>query len=99
MSSDDVEKCATGGSDIKINYKLDLHLKVLGISVKPTFSDSASFECPISSSQIEVSYVPRINGEADRVGYHWRAIGFIAWRVQFQLQRQCMRWTMYHMRS
>jgi hypothetical protein len=95
MISDDVEKCGTGGSDIKINYKLDLHLKVLGVSVKPTFSDSASFECPISSSQIEVSYVPRINGEADSVGYHWRTIGFIAWRVQLQ----CMRWTMYRIRS
>jgi hypothetical protein len=34
-------------------------LKVLGVSVKPTFSDRASFECPISSDQISVR--PRPN--------------------------------------
>lgn len=53
--NDLASKCGPGGSDIRINYKLNLDLRVLGVSVKPTFSDTASFECPISSSDIEVS--------------------------------------------
>ena len=49
-------KCGGDGSteDITIDYDLYLKLKVVGITVDPTISSSASFDCPISASDIEV---------------------------------------------
>nr|XP_031857705.1 uncharacterized protein CI109_006865 [Kwoniella shandongensis]KAA5524777.1 hypothetical protein CI109_006865 [Kwoniella shandongensis] len=51
-----IEKCGiTGGSvqDITVDYDLRLKLKVLGLTISPTISNSASFECPITSKDIE----------------------------------------------
>ena len=56
--SDLSSKCGVGGGavqDITVNYDLDLHLKILGISIQPKLSSSASFPCPISASDISVS--------------------------------------------
>ncbi|WVQ79184.1 hypothetical protein IAT38_001280 [Cryptococcus sp. DSM 104549] len=39
--------------DITVDYDLELKLKVLGVTLSPTISNSASFECPITSSDIE----------------------------------------------
>ncbi|WWC65830.1 uncharacterized protein I303_108452 [Kwoniella dejecticola CBS 10117] len=51
-----ISKCGiSGGSvkDITVDYDLYLKLKILGITVSPTISNSASFECPITASDIE----------------------------------------------
>ncbi|ORY34783.1 hypothetical protein BCR39DRAFT_514697 [Naematelia encephala] len=40
-------------SDITVDYDLLLKLKVLGVSISPTVSGSASFECPITESDLE----------------------------------------------
>ncbi|WWD20304.1 hypothetical protein CI109_104780 [Kwoniella shandongensis] len=56
LNTDVVEKCGiTGGSvqDITVDYDLRLKLKVLGLTISPTISNSASFECPITSKDIE----------------------------------------------
>lgn len=50
-------KCGVGGGavqDITVIYDLDLHLKILGVSIEPKLSNSASFPCPITASDIEV---------------------------------------------
>ncbi|WWC92802.1 uncharacterized protein L201_007761 [Kwoniella dendrophila CBS 6074] len=39
--------------DITVDYDLYLKLKILGITVSPTISNSASFECPITASDIQ----------------------------------------------
>ncbi|KAG8695953.1 hypothetical protein FRC09_008831 [Ceratobasidium sp. 395] len=39
-------------SDIPVNYKLTLKLKVLGLTISPSFSGSASFSCPLQASDI-----------------------------------------------
>jgi hypothetical protein len=41
--------------DITIDYDLYLNLKVLGITVHPTISNSATFPCPISATELKVS--------------------------------------------
>ncbi|WRT69696.1 uncharacterized protein IL334_006686 [Kwoniella shivajii] len=49
-------KCGISGgavSDITVDYDLYLKLKILGVTVSPTISNSASFECPITASDIE----------------------------------------------
>ncbi|KAH9934736.1 uncharacterized protein B0H18DRAFT_869232 [Fomitopsis serialis] len=40
-------------SDITINYKATVDVRIFAIPVKPTISNSFSFECPIDSSDIE----------------------------------------------
>ena len=51
-----MEKCVQGGGqEITVNYDLDLHLKILGVSIQPKLSSSASFECPIKSSDLQVN--------------------------------------------
>ncbi|QRW00193.1 glycoside hydrolase family 28 protein [Ceratobasidium sp. AG-Ba] len=39
-------------SDIPVNYQLTLKLKVLGLTISPSFSGSASFSCPLQASDI-----------------------------------------------
>lgn len=39
-------------SDIPVNYKLTLKLKILGLTISPSFSGSASFSCPLQASDI-----------------------------------------------
>ncbi|OCF34489.1 hypothetical protein I317_04917 [Kwoniella heveanensis CBS 569] len=54
--NDLIKKCGIlGGStqDITVDYDLYLKLKILGVTVSPTISNSASFECPITASDIE----------------------------------------------
>ncbi|WVQ95829.1 hypothetical protein IAU59_002928 [Kwoniella sp. CBS 9459] len=54
--NDLIKKCGIlGGTtqDITVDYDLHLKLKILGITVSPTISNSASFECPITASDIE----------------------------------------------
>ncbi|OWZ43379.1 hypothetical protein C356_03466 [Cryptococcus neoformans c45] len=54
--NDLIKKCGiSGGSaqDITVDYDLNLKLKILGITIDPTVSNSASFECPITASDIE----------------------------------------------
>ncbi|TFY64869.1 hypothetical protein EVJ58_g2336 [Rhodofomes roseus] len=40
-------------SDITINYKATVGVRILAVSVKPTISNSFTFECPIDSSELE----------------------------------------------
>ncbi|KAK8849675.1 hypothetical protein IAR55_005010 [Kwoniella newhampshirensis] len=50
------EKCGIEGGpvqDITVDYDLHLKLKILGVTINPTVSNSASFECPITASDIE----------------------------------------------
>ncbi|KAL0249929.1 hypothetical protein I308_103232 [Cryptococcus tetragattii IND107] len=53
--NDLIKKCGIAGSaqDITIDYDLNMKLKILGITIDPTVSNSASFECPITASDIE----------------------------------------------
>ncbi|XAO25632.1 hypothetical protein I312_104460 [Cryptococcus bacillisporus CA1280] len=53
--NDLIKKCGISGSaqDITIDYDLNMKLKILGITIDPTISNSASFECPITASDIE----------------------------------------------
>ncbi|KAE8542520.1 hypothetical protein D1P53_001299 [Cryptococcus gattii VGV] len=53
--NDLIKKCGISGSaqDITIDYDLNMKLKILGITIDPTVSNSASFECPITASDIE----------------------------------------------
>ncbi|KAK6908453.1 hypothetical protein I203_102454 [Kwoniella mangroviensis CBS 8507] len=49
-------KCGISGGtkqDITVDYDLYLKLKILGVTVSPTISNSASFECPITASDIQ----------------------------------------------
>ncbi|KAF8610520.1 hypothetical protein BDV93DRAFT_483817 [Ceratobasidium sp. AG-I] len=39
-------------SDIPVNYQLTLKLKILGVTISPSFSGSASFSCPLKASDI-----------------------------------------------
>ncbi|KAG9122827.1 hypothetical protein FRC07_000624 [Ceratobasidium sp. 392] len=39
-------------SDIPVKYQLTLKLKVLGLTISPSFSGSASFSCPLQASDI-----------------------------------------------
>jgi len=39
--------------NIDISYKLTLHLKILMVTISPSFSGTADFECPVSLSDIE----------------------------------------------
>lgn len=43
---------STARSDLTVNYRIVLKLKVAAISVSPSFSSSASFACPLSESDI-----------------------------------------------
>jgi LEA14-like dessication related protein len=48
-------KCGIGGgpvSDITVNYDITLALRVLFFTVSPTISNSASFQCPLTASDI-----------------------------------------------
>ncbi|KZT68124.1 hypothetical protein DAEQUDRAFT_671885 [Daedalea quercina L-15889] len=40
-------------TDITVNYKATVGVRILAIPVKPTISSSFSFECPIDSSELE----------------------------------------------
>ncbi|WVQ74987.1 hypothetical protein IAR50_004595 [Cryptococcus sp. DSM 104548] len=54
--NDLISKCGILGTtteDITVDYDLNLNLKILGLTVNPTISNSASFECPITESDIE----------------------------------------------
>nr|XP_019043544.1 hypothetical protein I302_08123 [Kwoniella bestiolae CBS 10118]OCF22474.1 hypothetical protein I302_08123 [Kwoniella bestiolae CBS 10118] len=51
-----ISKCGISGGakkDITVDYDLYLKLKILGVTVSPTISNSASFECPITASDIQ----------------------------------------------
>ncbi|KAK4053774.1 hypothetical protein OIV83_001430 [Microbotryomycetes sp. JL201] len=53
---DIANKCGFTGSSaskIKINYKIALKMNVLSLKITPTFSSSASFDCPLSEDQIK----------------------------------------------
>ncbi|CAE6429303.1 unnamed protein product [Rhizoctonia solani] len=39
-------------SDIPVNYRLTLKLKIAGVAISPSFSGSASFGCPLKASDI-----------------------------------------------
>jgi hypothetical protein len=68
--NDILSKCGIGGdsgtkSPIKVNYDLTLKLKVrtafvqsswqiLGVTISPTISNSASFDCPVTEADIQV---------------------------------------------
>ncbi|KAK4688436.1 hypothetical protein P7C73_g1674, partial [Tremellales sp. Uapishka_1] len=54
--TDLISKCGIEGGavqDITVDYDLTLKLKVLGVTVSPKISSSASFECPITQAEIE----------------------------------------------
>lgn len=44
---------SSGESDLKVNYKVETKVKVIAVSVSPTFSSSASFACPLSESDLK----------------------------------------------
>ncbi|KZV72880.1 hypothetical protein PENSPDRAFT_329061 [Peniophora sp. CONT] len=48
---DILQKCLAG-SDLDVNYKLSVDVRVLSVPVKRTISQSASFKCPIDSSSV-----------------------------------------------
>ena len=50
--TDLISKCGNPPQDITIDYDLDLQLKILGVSIDPKLSSSATFTCPISSGDI-----------------------------------------------
>ncbi|GAB5587822.1 hypothetical protein Unana1_02722 [Umbelopsis nana] len=55
MLSDIATKCGLLGGQKKpltVNYKLQLAVKVLFVTVHPTVSSSASFDCPIQNGQL-----------------------------------------------
>ncbi|KAH7889429.1 hypothetical protein F5I97DRAFT_1934337 [Phlebopus sp. FC_14] len=57
-------KCGGGGSaksDITVDYDIMLGLRVLFFTVYPTVSNSASFMCPLSASDIS-NLIPAISG-------------------------------------
>lgn len=43
----------SGSSDLKVNYKVETKVKVIAVTVSPTFSSSASFACPLSESDLK----------------------------------------------
>ena len=50
--TDLISKCSSN-QDLTVDYKLNLDLKVIGVTVHPSLSSSASFACPVDGSQIE----------------------------------------------
>ncbi|KAK4058902.1 hypothetical protein OIO90_000348 [Microbotryomycetes sp. JL221] len=53
---DIAQKCGFTGasaSKIKINYKIALKMNVLSLKITPSFSSSASFDCPLSESDVQ----------------------------------------------
>lgn len=64
------DKCGVvPAQNIKIDYDLTLRLKIAGIVISPKISSSASFQCPISASDIDVSLpVVRLTTDALRNG-------------------------------
>ncbi|KAG5647259.1 hypothetical protein DXG03_000794 [Asterophora parasitica] len=50
-------KCGVGGpkSNIKVNYKITLGLRILFITVSPVVQNSLNFICPLNPSDLEVS--------------------------------------------
>ncbi|GAA5900354.1 uncharacterized protein JCM6883_002819 [Sporobolomyces salmoneus] len=44
---------SSGKEDLKVNYKVETKVKVIAVSVSPTFSSSASFACPLSESDLK----------------------------------------------
>ncbi|GAA5947243.1 hypothetical protein JCM3765_001587 [Sporobolomyces pararoseus] len=42
-----------GEQDLKVNYKVETKVKVIAVTVSPTFSSSASFACPLSESDLK----------------------------------------------
>jgi hypothetical protein len=51
--TDIAEKCL-GQTDLTVNYQLTVGVRVFFVSVSPTISNSISFACPISTSDLEV---------------------------------------------
>jgi hypothetical protein len=50
--TDIAEKCL-GQTDLTVNYQLTVGVRVFFVSVSPTISNSISFACPISTSDLE----------------------------------------------
>jgi len=50
--ADLLSKCGSSGSDITVNYEITLGLRIVFFTVSPTISNSASFVCPLTSSEI-----------------------------------------------
>ncbi|KAJ1971515.1 hypothetical protein H4R35_005216 [Dimargaris xerosporica] len=66
--NDLVRKCGLSGKrePLKINYKVDVHVKVLAITVSPTIEDSATFDCPIPD--ISSLNIPDLGSVTDILG-------------------------------
>lgn len=51
--TDLISKCSTSPpSDITIDYTLTLALKIIAVTIKPSISSSATFQCPIDASDL-----------------------------------------------
>ncbi|KIJ69260.1 hypothetical protein HYDPIDRAFT_105862 [Hydnomerulius pinastri MD-312] len=62
--ADLLTKCGANGatkSDITVNYDITLGLRILFFTVSPTVSNSASFMCPLSASDLS-NLIPAISG-------------------------------------
>ncbi|TFK55097.1 hypothetical protein OE88DRAFT_998042 [Heliocybe sulcata] len=63
--SDIASKCGFGGgskSNLVVNAKLTLGLKVLAVTISPTISQDFSFACPLSESDIENGGLSGLSG-------------------------------------
>jgi hypothetical protein len=55
MMFDIAQKCGILGgtkTDLTVNYKVTVTINIIGINISPTVSESATFPCPFSSSDI-----------------------------------------------
>ncbi|GAA5835254.1 hypothetical protein JCM9279_004486 [Rhodotorula babjevae] len=53
--TDIATRCGFLGSNkrqLTVNYKVKVHVKIIAISIAPSFSSSTSFDCPLSESDI-----------------------------------------------
>ncbi|KAH8554238.1 hypothetical protein BGW37DRAFT_483950 [Umbelopsis sp. PMI_123] len=65
MMLDIFQKCGILGgtkSDLTVNYKVTVSVNVIGINISPTLSESATFPCPFSSSDLPSGLTSIIGG-------------------------------------
>ena len=51
-----IGKCGTSRSEVTVNYALNLKLRIMSFIIPFNVNSAASFECPISSTDIQVSF-------------------------------------------
>jgi hypothetical protein len=56
LGPDCIGKCGTSRSEITVDYALNLKLRILSFVIPFNVNSAASFDCPISATDIQVSH-------------------------------------------